>query len=83
MVPSDAVWDFHVLLVREGLSSDLLELHSTPWSSVRALDQTDHRLQDFFRIQPCQKKTISPVELDVNTLLSQKYSGEFCQNQNF
>ncbi|XP_013881764.1 shieldin complex subunit 2 [Austrofundulus limnaeus] len=73
---TDAVWDFHVLLVREGLASDLLELHSTPWSSVRALDQTDRRLQDFCRIQPCRKERSSPVELDVNTLLSQKYSGE-------
>ncbi|XP_017289164.1 shieldin complex subunit 2 [Kryptolebias marmoratus] len=71
----DAVWDFHNLLVREGLTSDLLELHSTPWSLVRALNQTDRRVQDFHRARCCQKGS-TPLELDVDTLLSQKYSGE-------
>uniref|UniRef100_A0A3Q2ZK84 Shieldin complex subunit 2 n=1 Tax=Kryptolebias marmoratus TaxID=37003 RepID=A0A3Q2ZK84_KRYMA len=69
----DAVWDFHNLLVREGLTSDLLELHSTPWSLVRALNQTDRRVQDFHRARCCQKGS-TPLELDVDTLLSQKYS---------
>ncbi|XP_004077295.1 protein FAM35A isoform X1 [Oryzias latipes] len=69
-----AVWDFHNLLVREGLTSDLPELHSTPWSSVRALDPTDRRLLDFQRLH--QSRASPPLELDVDTLLSQKYSGE-------
>ncbi|XP_069033240.1 shieldin complex subunit 2 [Embiotoca jacksoni] len=69
-----SVWDFRVLLVREGLTSDLPELHSTPWSSVRAVDPTDRRLQDFLRTQ--RQWNGGPVELDVDTLLSQKYSGE-------
>uniref|UniRef100_A0A3B5B9I1 Shieldin complex subunit 2 n=1 Tax=Stegastes partitus TaxID=144197 RepID=A0A3B5B9I1_9TELE len=56
-----AVWDFHVLLVREGLASDLLELHSTPWSSVRAVDPTDRRVQDFHRTQRHQKGGSSSV----------------------
>lgn len=73
---SDAVWDFHVLLVREGWTSDLLELHSTSWSSVRALDQADPRVQDFRRAQHCRTGRSGPVELDVDTLLSQKYSGK-------
>lgn len=78
MFPSAAVWDFHVLLVREGLTSDLPELHSTPWSSVRLLDPADRRAQEFF--QPPTSRTgndgSSSLELDLDTLLSQKYSGE-------
>lgn len=69
-----AVWDFHVLLVREGLTSDLPELHSTPWSSVRPLDPASRRAQDFLRPRPAQ--TGSSLELDLDTLLSQKYSGD-------
>ncbi|MEQ2168956.1 hypothetical protein GOODEAATRI_020033, partial [Goodea atripinnis] len=71
-----AVWDFKVLLVREGLTSDLVELHSTPWSSVWALDPKDHRALDFHQAWCCQKTGRVPLELDVDTLLSQKYSGE-------
>ncbi|XP_073338122.1 shieldin complex subunit 2 isoform X2 [Pagrus major] len=70
-----AVWDFHVLLVRDGLTSDLLELHSTPWSSVQPLDPADRRAQDFLRPRPVRTES-SIVELDVDTLLSQKYSGD-------
>lgn len=70
-----AVWDFHVLLVREGLTSDLLELHSTPWSFLQPLDPTSRRAQDFLR--PCGVLSgESRVELDVDMLLSQKYSGQ-------
>ncbi|XP_043992912.1 shieldin complex subunit 2 isoform X2 [Gambusia affinis] len=72
----DAVWDFRVLLVREGLTSDLLELHSTPWSSVRVLDPTDHRALDFLRAWRRPGLSDAALELDVDTLLSQKYSGE-------
>ncbi|XP_026165130.1 shieldin complex subunit 2 isoform X2 [Mastacembelus armatus] len=70
-----AVWDFHILLVREGLTSDLLELHSTPWSSVRPLDPTDRRAQVFHRPRSVRSGEASTVELDLDTLLSQKYSG--------
>ncbi|KAF7219523.1 shieldin complex subunit 2 [Nothobranchius furzeri] len=72
----NTVWDFHILLVREGLTSDLLELHSTPWSSVKALDLTDRRVQEFQRAQSSWTGSRGPVELDLDTLLSQKYSGE-------
>ncbi|KAL3971616.1 cholesterol 7alpha-monooxygenase [Sarotherodon galilaeus] len=71
-----AVWDFRVLLVREGLTSDLPELHSTPWSTVQAVDPTDHRVQDFHRTRRCQKGNSSTLELDLDTLLSQKYNGD-------
>ncbi|KAM4591730.1 shieldin complex subunit 2 isoform 2-T2 [Odontesthes bonariensis] len=70
------VWDFQVLLVREGLTSDLPELHSTPWSSFRALDPTDRRALDFSRTLRRPRGGGGAVELDVETLLSQKYSGE-------
>ncbi|KAM8859070.1 shieldin complex subunit 2 isoform 2-T3 [Spinachia spinachia] len=66
-----AVWDFRYLLVREGLTSDLAELHSTSWSSARPLDPSDRRAQDFFL-----KRSCGGLELDLDTLLSQKYSGD-------
>ncbi|XP_037638068.1 shieldin complex subunit 2 isoform X2 [Sebastes umbrosus] len=71
-----AVWDFHVLLVREGLTSDLPELHSTPWSSVRPLDPANRRAQEFLQPRPVRTGNSSSLELDLDTLLSQKYSGE-------
>ncbi|XP_022604355.1 protein FAM35A [Seriola dumerili] len=72
------VWDFHVLLVREGLTSELPELHSTPWSSVRPLDPTDRRAQDFLPTRRHQtgSSSSSSVELDLDTLLSQRHSGD-------
>ncbi|KAM3862872.1 shieldin complex subunit 2 [Diretmus argenteus] len=70
-----AVWDFHVLLVRYGLTSDLPELHSTPWSSAQHLDPADRRALDFYRAKPVRTSSTS-LELDLHTLLSQKYSGE-------
>ncbi|KAK2824712.1 hypothetical protein Q5P01_021887 [Channa striata] len=70
-----AVWEFRVLLVREGLTSDLPELHSTPWSSIQLLDTTDQRVQDFYPQQPIRTGSGSSLELDLDTLLSQKYSG--------
>uniref|UniRef100_A0A3B3YHA7 Uncharacterized protein n=1 Tax=Poecilia mexicana TaxID=48701 RepID=A0A3B3YHA7_9TELE len=60
----------------EGLTSDLTELHSTPWSSVRALDPTDHRALDFLRAWRRPGPSGTALELDLDTLLSQKYSGE-------
>ncbi|XP_027138159.1 shieldin complex subunit 2 isoform X2 [Larimichthys crocea] len=71
-----AVWDFRVLLVTGGLTSDLPELHSTPWSSVRPLEPDDRRAQSFLQPRPRQTGNSSSVELDLATLLSQKYSGD-------
>ncbi|KAF3707929.1 Protein FAM35A [Channa argus] len=70
-----AVWDFRVLLVREGLTSNLLELHSTPWSSIQPLDPTDRRVLDLYPPRPIGTGNSSSLELDLDTLLSQKYSG--------
>ncbi|XP_051935690.1 shieldin complex subunit 2 isoform X2 [Hippocampus zosterae] len=66
----DAVWDIRFLLVREAPDSDLPELHTTPWSDVRRVDAADPRLGRFL----CA--TGGGVEMDVDTLLSQQYSGE-------
>ncbi|KAI3362864.1 hypothetical protein L3Q82_001905 [Scortum barcoo] len=71
-----AVWDFHILLVREGLTSDLPELHSTPWSSVQPLDPASCRAQAFLQSRLGSTGNSSSVELDLDTLLSQKYNGE-------
>lgn len=69
-----AVWDFRNLLVREGLTSELPELHSTPWSSVQVLDPNHPKAQEFNQQRPIQRGT--SIELDLDTLLSQKYSGK-------
>lgn len=74
--PSVAVWDFRVLLVRDSLTSDLPELHSTPWSSVRAVDPSDRRLLDFQLMACSLRGSSGPLELDVDTLLSQRHCGE-------
>lgn len=58
------------------MTSDLPELHSTPWSSVRVLDPASRRAQDFLRPRPVRTGNSSSLELDLDTLLSQKYSGE-------
>ncbi|XP_044069855.1 shieldin complex subunit 2 [Siniperca chuatsi] len=71
-----AVWDFHVLLVREPLTSDFPELHSTPWSSVQRLDPANRRAQHFLQPRPIRTGSSSSLELDLDTLLSQKYSGD-------
>lgn len=70
-----AVWDFQFLLVREGLTFDLAELHSTPWSSVRPVDPAHPRARNFLkpRLGPTGDGSL---ELDIDTLLSQKYSGD-------
>ncbi|XP_034407352.1 shieldin complex subunit 2 isoform X2 [Cyclopterus lumpus] len=69
------VWDFRFLLVREGLTSDLAELHSTPWSSVRPMDPANRRARYFLQPRPVRTGN-SSLELDLDTLLSQKYSGD-------
>ncbi|XP_061645888.1 shieldin complex subunit 2 isoform X5 [Phyllopteryx taeniolatus] len=66
----DAVWDVRFLLVREGSNTDLPELHTTPWSAARRADGADRRLSGFLR------PSGSGVEMDVDTLLSQQYSGD-------
>ncbi|KAM3606111.1 uncharacterized protein V6R79_010731 [Siganus canaliculatus] len=71
----DHVWDFRFLLVREGRPSAVPELHSTPWSSFQALDPADPRALNFLRPRAAQTGS-SGLELDLDTLLSQKYSGE-------
>lgn len=60
--------------MREGLTSDLPELHSTPWSSVQALDPAHPKAQEFVEQRSIRRGT--SIELDLDTLLSQKYSGE-------
>uniref|UniRef100_A0A3Q3WDA5 Uncharacterized protein n=1 Tax=Mola mola TaxID=94237 RepID=A0A3Q3WDA5_MOLML len=72
----NTVWDFHILLVRECLTAELPELHSTPWSSVQPLDPASRRAKDFLKLQTIQTRSSSTLELDLDTLLSQKYSGE-------
>ncbi|XP_037128039.1 shieldin complex subunit 2 [Syngnathus acus] len=66
----DAVWDVRFLLVMEGTDFERAELHSTPWSHARRLDATDHRLDRFLCV------TGRTVEMDVDTLLLQQYSGD-------
>uniref|UniRef100_A0A3Q3WDA1 Shieldin complex subunit 2 C-terminal domain-containing protein n=1 Tax=Mola mola TaxID=94237 RepID=A0A3Q3WDA1_MOLML len=46
----NTVWDFHILLVRECLTAELPELHSTPWSSVQPLDPASRRAKDFLKL---------------------------------
>ncbi|XP_077586254.1 shieldin complex subunit 2 [Stigmatopora nigra] len=67
----DAVWDVRFLLVREGRDWPVPELHATYWSAARPLDPADPRLAPFLR-----DAAGGAVEMDVDTLLSQEYSGE-------
>ncbi|KAJ8014430.1 hypothetical protein DPEC_G00040140 [Dallia pectoralis] len=71
----DAVWEFRVLLVRENMTSGLLELHSTPWGSCEPIFPDDIRVLEFYRTDQA-KYTISSLEMDLHTLLSQKYTGD-------
>ncbi|KAM8852650.1 shieldin complex subunit 2 [Synchiropus picturatus] len=66
----DTVWDIRFLLVREGSTSGCAELHSTPWSSARALDPSDPRGRR------CLPSSGPSPEMDLRTLLSQKFTGE-------
>ncbi|KAK7901565.1 hypothetical protein WMY93_018334 [Mugilogobius chulae] len=64
-------------VVREGVTSDSPELHSTSWSSVRALDRSDPLHEQLVqKHKAAAANSSSSVELDMRTLLSQKYSGE-------
>ncbi|CAL8390874.1 unnamed protein product [Arctogadus glacialis] len=69
---TEAVWDFRYLLVRDGVSSDLPELHSTPWGAVQPVFPQDSRAREF-----CSTPgPPGPPELDLGTLLSQRHSGD-------
>ncbi|KAM6956232.1 nuclear factor NF-kappa-B p100 subunit-like [Aplochiton taeniatus] len=68
----DAVWDFHVLLVRESMNSGLLELHSTPWGTCQPLAPNSRQALEFCRDALAR----TSLELDLHTLLSQKYTGD-------
>ncbi len=48
MLVTDAVWEFKLLLVRQDVTSGLLELHSTPWSSCQPLFPDDNRCKEFY-----------------------------------
>ncbi|KAK7148676.1 hypothetical protein R3I93_012883 [Phoxinus phoxinus] len=71
----DAVWEFRMLLVRQDVTSGLLELHSTPWGTCQPLFPDDSRCKEFYNTVRSQR-TASCFEIDLNTLLSQKYSGD-------
>ncbi|KAL1263066.1 hypothetical protein QQF64_005805 [Cirrhinus molitorella] len=71
----DAVWEFRLLLVRQDVTSSLLELHSTPWSTCQPLFPDDSRCKEFYNTVRSQR-TASSFEIDLSTLLSQKYSGD-------
>ncbi|KAJ3610142.1 hypothetical protein NHX12_022236 [Muraenolepis orangiensis] len=69
---TEAVWDFRVLLVRDNVTSDLPELHSTPWGVVQPVFPQDSRAREFCR----SPGPPGNPELDLRTLLSQRYSGD-------
>ncbi|XP_064173080.1 shieldin complex subunit 2 isoform X1 [Anguilla rostrata] len=70
-----AVWEFRVLLVKRNVATGRLELHSTPWGSCEPLFPDDRRAVEFHdRAQ--SKPPPASLELDLATLLSQKYSGD-------
>ncbi|KAL4641154.1 protein FAM35A [Arapaima gigas] len=71
----DAVWEFRVLLVKENITSGSMELHSTPWGSCEPLFLDDKRAQEFSR-QTHSGKNLVSFEIDLQTLLSQKYTGD-------
>ncbi|KAA0717892.1 Protein FAM35A [Triplophysa tibetana] len=71
----DAVWEFRMLLIRQDLTSGLLELHSTPWGTCQPLFADDNRCKEFYSTARLER-TSSSFEIDLNTLLSQKFSGD-------
>ncbi|KAJ8248468.1 hypothetical protein GJAV_G00242340 [Gymnothorax javanicus] len=70
-----AVWEFRVLLVKRNTATGRLELHSTPWGSCEPLFPNDKRAVEFHSWAPSKTSTAS-LEIDLCTLLSQKYSGD-------
>lgn len=64
-----------MLLVRQDVTSGLLELHSTPWGTCQPLFADDNRCKEFYSTARLER-TNSSFEIDLNTLLSQKFSGE-------
>ncbi|KAI4894272.1 hypothetical protein NFI96_016299 [Prochilodus magdalenae] len=71
----DAVWEFRLFLVKQDMTSGLLELHSTPWSSCQPLFPDDTRCRGFYNTA-CSHKGSNSFEIDLHTLLSQKYTGD-------
>ncbi|XP_053088853.1 shieldin complex subunit 2 isoform X2 [Pangasianodon hypophthalmus] len=72
---SDAVWEFRLLLVKQDMTSGLLELHSTPWSSCQPLLPNSPRYKEFCSTVTSHRGS-SSFEIDLHTLLSQKYTGD-------
>ncbi|XP_053477765.1 shieldin complex subunit 2 isoform X2 [Ictalurus furcatus] len=70
----DAVWEFRLLLVKQDVTSGLLELHSTPWSSCQPLLPNNPRYKEF--CSAVTSHSSSSFEIDLHTLLSQKYTGD-------
>ncbi|XP_060782284.1 shieldin complex subunit 2 isoform X1 [Neoarius graeffei] len=71
----DAVWEFRLLLVKQDITSGLLELHSTPWSSFQPLLPNNPRYKEFCSTVTSHQGS-SSFEIDLHTLLSQKYTGD-------
>ncbi|KAK3554007.1 hypothetical protein QTP70_019124, partial [Hemibagrus guttatus] len=71
---NDAVWELRSLLVKQDVTSGLLELHSTPWSSCQVLHPSNPRYKEFFSTVTSHRG--SSFEIDLPTLLSQKYTGD-------
>ncbi|KAB5581513.1 hypothetical protein PHYPO_G00176580 [Pangasianodon hypophthalmus] len=71
----DAVWEFRLLLVKQDMTSGLLELHSTPWSSCQPLLPNSPRYKEFCSTVTSHRGS-SSFEIDLHTLLSQKYTGD-------
>ncbi|XP_048865328.1 shieldin complex subunit 2 isoform X2 [Brienomyrus brachyistius] len=71
----DAVWDFRVLLVKQNNISGHLDLHSTPWGACKPLFPGDTKATVFCSaIRPYLG--LASFEIDLQTLLSQKYTGD-------
>ncbi|XP_027030648.1 shieldin complex subunit 2 [Tachysurus fulvidraco] len=72
----DAVWEVRLLLVKQDGTSGLLELHSTPWSSFQALLPSNPRYKEFCSTVTSHCGSSTSFEIDLPTLLSQKYTGD-------
>lgn len=68
------MWEFRVLLVRRNVATERLELHSTPWGSCEPVFPDDRRAVEIHS-QARPKPPPASFEIDLHTLLSQKYSG--------